>query len=700
MRGQRYRLRELDRNGRLLAGLLASALLLAPAMAFIHFAGDFGPMNDNAFVALRAYDVGTLRTPLTGQPSFAEFYGEQEVHVDHLGALHFYLLAPFVRVLGASEGTLLVSALISGAAALIAVWVVFRELGRRAGMVAGVVMALVMFTAGAGSLMNPVSSAVAGYPLFCSAVLAWGLMCGDDRLLPLATGVLSFGVQMHLSVGPTMLVLGLVALVGVIVAWWRAGVVRNATAGLRAIRIGATSVVIGVVLWAPVILQQLFGKSPNLTALVRYASDSSVENKGRASALYQLANVLGWPPLLGRTNLHGFHLLNPPGTVSRLTAAMVLGVLVVAGARWWEESRPDGDGSPRSADASTAAHRRLLLVVMVGVLMVAGYLNGSRVPVGLEEARIVFYHWIWPLSFFVTLVVALLTWELAGPIVRGQEALKSLAAAWPPGTQRRVAAGAAVVVMVGLAVTSVRLERPTNSLFAVSSQQPRQVYESLADQIIGRRDALSAPVLLLTRGQVLIGEHHSGLALALEERGIPVLHSPTVRSFVSPDRIMEPEEVASALVLVVHRSPDWQSGIDGDDLPGRRIASYEVLPHVDMENYRYLVQQLEESAETARFGPEMDEYLVDKHGPEGRALFVTGLESLVTNPSGYLLDVNVVEALLEIPLESIDLDPARLERLRDDLKASTLPDGYRAELAFYMQVRLVTGDELDALLER
>lgn len=464
MCGERYRLRDLDRSGRLLAALVGSALLLAPVMAFLHFWGDFGPMNDNAFMALRAYDVGTPRTPLTGQPSFAEFYGDGEVRVDHIGPLHLYVLAPFVRIFGAAVGMPLVSLLISGSAALLSVWVIFRQLGSRAGVAAGVVMALVMFAAGAGSLMNPVSSAIAGYPLFCSAVLAWALLCGDDRLLPLATGVLSFSVQMHLSVGPTMMVLGMVCLAGISIAWWHRGAARDPAVRRRAVRLGVLSAVIGAGLWAPVILQQLFGQHPNLTALVRYARDSSVETKGSTSALYQLTNVLGWPPLLAETRLHGFYLLNKPGAATWMSAGAVAVILGFAGIRWWRVARAQANGRGEDDLTATLAHRRMLLVVMAGALVVAGYLNGSRVPVGLEEARLVFYHWIWPLSFFVTLVLVLLAFELAGPIANRREVLGKLASAWPPGTLRRMAAGAAVAVMAAVAVTSVRLDRPSNEL--------------------------------------------------------------------------------------------------------------------------------------------------------------------------------------------------------------------------------------------
>ena len=101
----------------------------------------------------------------------------------------------------------LVSIFIVGSCVLLAVWVVFRQLGPVSGALAAVILGTITFTTGASSLVDPVSSNIAGYPLLCSAVLLWCVVCGDARLLPLTVGIVSFALQQHLSVIPSCVVL-------------------------------------------------------------------------------------------------------------------------------------------------------------------------------------------------------------------------------------------------------------------------------------------------------------------------------------------------------------------------------------------------------------------------------------------------------------------------------------------------------------
>ena len=202
-----FRLRDLDRRARWVALAFALALALAPILAFAWVVPEWAPAADPALMGLRALDVGTSHTPLIGQPSSSRDYGGGTRNVDHLGPTHFYLLAAPVRLLGGDIGMPLVSVLIVGGCVLIAAWAVFRQLGPAAGVLAAVVLGTITFTTGASSLVDPVSSNIAGYPLLCSAVLLWCVVCGDVRLLPLTVGVVSFAMQQHLSVVPACLVL-------------------------------------------------------------------------------------------------------------------------------------------------------------------------------------------------------------------------------------------------------------------------------------------------------------------------------------------------------------------------------------------------------------------------------------------------------------------------------------------------------------
>lgn len=115
----------------------------------------------------------------------------------------------------------------------------------------------------------------------------------------------------------------------------------------------------------------------------------------------QVTHVLAYPPMLVDTQLHGTDLLAEPQTSARLSAAVVLAVLAIAGYRWLR-----------------AGDNRATLVMIVGVLVAAGLANGSKVPGGVEEGRLSFYHWIWPLSFFVLLALANVVIDLVRHAVR------------------------------------------------------------------------------------------------------------------------------------------------------------------------------------------------------------------------------------------------------------------------------------------
>src|SRR5205085_8106327 len=113
----------------------------------------------------------------------------------------FYLLAVPLRVLGMSAGPLLTAAAINAAFGLIALWVFFRRLGLTAMLWAGVLLLAVMWSGGTAVLTDTLSSNMTMYSVLCTAVLAWALIDGDIRLLPLAAFVASYAAQQHLAAG-------------------------------------------------------------------------------------------------------------------------------------------------------------------------------------------------------------------------------------------------------------------------------------------------------------------------------------------------------------------------------------------------------------------------------------------------------------------------------------------------------------------
>jgi hypothetical protein len=497
--------------------LFALALCVAPLVAFVWATPDWTAAGDPALMGIRALDVGTSRTPLVGQPSSGAFYVEGGRQIFHPGPWHFYLLAGPVRLFG-SMGMALVSVLIVGACLLVSAWAVFRQLGASAAMIAAIALGAITFTTGASELINPISSRAAGYPLLCSSVLLWCVLIGDLRLLPLTTAVVSFTAQQHLSVGPAVAVLTVGALAGLVGELfvhgrWRAPRVRREFAWAC-----GWSVLVGLVMWAPPLIDQLFGEG-NLGRLVRYTGDRDHETLGITSAFRQVAHSLGMPPLLGQLDFSGRWILAEPSFFTWLSALVVVLVVTVLGIRWWSTNR-----------------RKSGLAIMVGIAAVAGLANGSSVPLGAhEELRPAFYHWAFVLAFFVCVVLGLGLVDLARSTRFRGRALAPLLT---------VVALAAIVLPSAL---NPLLERRTNTLRGVPALWRSNRFDSLSDAVAAHRDQLGAQTVLM--GGAVWFAYREALALDLDRRGVDVRHSLDMRGFVDDDRLVDRATVTSGLVL-------------------------------------------------------------------------------------------------------------------------------------------------------
>jgi hypothetical protein len=586
-------------------------------------------------MGLRALDVGTSHTPLTGQPSSSRDYGGGTRNVNHLGPTHFYLLAAPVRLLGGDIGMPLVSILIVGSCVLIAAWAVFRQLGPAAGVLAAVVLGAITFTTGASSLVDPVSSNIAGYPLLCSAVLLWCVVCGDARLLPLTVAVVSFAMQQHLSVVPAGLVLTAGAAVGTALSLgrgrrWRQREVRHEWA-----RWGVRSALVGLVLWAPVLLQQVLGDG-NVSRLVGFAGTDR-ETLGGASALRQVVHALGLPPLLGHTRLTGRSLIVAVPPEGWLSAGAIAAVVAWLGARWWR-SRP----------------RQAALAVMVGVAALAGLLTGSTVPVGLEESRLVLYHWCFVLALFTWLVLGLGVLELAP-----RRRLTSRRATVPALTALALLA---IVVPAGL---NPILDRPTNTLIAAHGFLERRFVEQLTDAVLAHRDELGAQTVVLGRDESPFVQYDDALAFALTERGLDVRHPRSSHGFVHDGRLVDRDAVESGIVLV----PGTE--LRTVRLPGRLVADVDVQPRFDVAAYRKLLAQAR-SGGPVRVGRATERAIEET--PDARLRFVLafGLGNLHDDPARTLVRP-VLEFLRDHPVESPRLDPRLIERTLETAPADWTP---------------------------
>ena len=77
--------------------------------------------------------------------------------------------------------------------------VVLRRAGLGVALGVSVLLMWTTWSTGTAVLTDPISSNVGGYPLLAAAVLAWALLLGDLRLLPLAVAAVTFAAQQHLA---------------------------------------------------------------------------------------------------------------------------------------------------------------------------------------------------------------------------------------------------------------------------------------------------------------------------------------------------------------------------------------------------------------------------------------------------------------------------------------------------------------------
>ena len=598
-------------------------------------------------MGLRALDVGTSNTPLTGQPSSsATFYDRSIRNVDHLGPTHFYLLAAPVRLLGGDIGMPLVSILIVGSCVLVAAWAVFRQLGPAAGVLAAVVLGTITFTTGASSLVDPTSSNISRYPLLCSAVLLWCVVCGDVRLLPLAVGVVSFTTQQHLSVLPAGLVLIAGAVVGTAVSLARDGRWRRRETRREWARWGGRAALVGLVLWAPVLLQQVLTDDGNLSRLVEF-SGRDRETLGGASAVRQVVHTLGLPPRLGRTGLTGRSFIAAVTPAQWLSAVAVVAVVAWLGARW-RRARP----------------RQAALAAMAGVAAVAGLVTGSSVPAGAEEGRLVFYHWSFVLSLFTWLVLGLGVLELG----RRTSLIRSRA------TVPALTALALVAILVPAGVNPI-LDRPSNTIFDAHGFLEGQFVDQLTDSVLAHRAELGAQTLLLSRNEPPFAPFHEALGFALTQRGLDVRYTRRARHFVHDGRLVDRDTVETAIVLVPDRP------VHTVTVPGRLLADIDVQPGFDATTYRKLLAQARSGE--VRVGRAAERAIEQVSDDRIRFMLAFGLGKLRNDPAR-TLNRAVLEFLRDHPIESPQLDQKLIERTLE-----TAPDGWTPETTLRIRLYLV-----------
>jgi hypothetical protein len=381
-------------EGRLV--LLAVALAVLPFLvaAVRGIRRGWQPTGDDAFTAIRAWDVFSSNPPLLGTWSSASAYMGRQIN--HPGPLHFDLLAVPVRLLGHAGGTALGTALVNVAAVVGIAWLVRRRMGSAAAALATGFCALLAWSQGSEMLYEPWSQYAPLWPFALFLVAAWCAVAGDVVALPVMVVAGSVALQTHLSYA--LLVPGLagfVVVVGVVVLLRR----RRSDPGVwparrrRALRWGLVTLAAVLLTWAQPLVENFAGEGEgNLYAL---AGSSDVENPTPTTeiGLRVLGGTVALPPawLPPSYGSPAFDFSGSGRSVVLCTGALVAlaGALALLG---WRAGR-------RGSRAAAAGAGTALVALGLAVASVWH----APVRFGLTPN---YFRWLWPLGMVVWLALA------------------------------------------------------------------------------------------------------------------------------------------------------------------------------------------------------------------------------------------------------------------------------------------------------
>ncbi|MBI2709542.1 MAG: hypothetical protein HYX34_07585 [Actinobacteria bacterium] len=452
------------------------------------------PILDLAMTELRVRDVFTSRTPLIGLPGRIGVLGQKQG--SHPGPLSFWLLAPVYRLLGSSAWAMEVGTVVLHLAAIaLALWLAHRRGGQglALGLAAG--LAVLVRSYGASALTQPWNPYL---PLLWWTVVllaVWCVLCGDMVGLPVAVAAGSLAAQTHLPYVGLAGGMGLLALVGVVLAFRRAepgGPRRRVAFWLGG------SIALGLVLWSGPIIDQLTVEPANGTLLVDYFRNPPEDPVGLATGVRMLLLHLDVWRLV---TAQGANTPSLAAAASAPAGSLVPGAVVLA-----------------LFGASAVAAWRLRHRALVRLHVVVAFALGlGAVSISRIFGLLWYYLMIWAWGITTLLVVAV-GWTLAEVVRRRLAPGARLRAA-------RVAAGGLVVVLVTsstvLGVDAASVDQPAPQLSAAMAGIVPKVVAQMAD---GSRPGLGRDerYLVTWTDAMHIGSQGIALVDELERDGFDV----------------------------------------------------------------------------------------------------------------------------------------------------------------------------------
>jgi hypothetical protein len=353
--------------------------------------GGWIPAADDGYWAIMARSVFSSHPPLLGSSSSGGLTSGTGFH--HLGPIAFYVLAPFVAVLG-GVGVAVGAAGVNAASAVFAGIVVRDGVGPRAGWVALVGSAALALTMGSELLVDPWNPHLAVLPFWFGLCGSWAVLRGATRWAAPTLFALWLAVQTHLSFAPLGVLVAAVTLAATARWCWVEARRAGGTPG-RAWNPLAWALAVSFVANLPVLVQQFFGAGPgNVTAVLEGGNDQGAAigvGAGLGLVSQPLLQVWNWGPGSWRHHVVGAWELAPPWPLALVVA-------VSGGLFWWAVRRR------RIATAVDLVH--------AGWLLAVGSVVATTLPYRLFGAPMSLARWIWPVALFVQVVVLVAALDL------------------------------------------------------------------------------------------------------------------------------------------------------------------------------------------------------------------------------------------------------------------------------------------------
>ena len=472
------------------------ALALAPFVwtAITQRSMTWTPVFDLAMIELRVRDTSVGRLPRLGLVGRIG----TEAHVgSHPGPLAFYLLAPVYRLLGSSSWALQVAALVyHGAAVVVAVLLGRRRAGRPGAVAVAVLLGLVIQGYGMSTLAEPWNPFLPVLWFVVCLLAVWSVVAGDRPMLLVAVFAAAVCAQTHVPyLAMTTGLLGLGAAACLAAEGVRRPSVRRGLPWL------AGAGVLGLVLWAPPLIEQVTGdERGNLSVLVDHFATPPEEPLGLRTGGRLLLQRLDLWHVVHDTPREPGHFI---GLLHRYVPVAERGVVTAAA---WALAAVASSVWLRPRRALVALH------VVVGIGLFGAWLALSRI---FGAPLYYLMLWVWSLTALAGIGVA---WTLVELALRARPGVVA------PERRRQVALGltaVGVVVVAGLSLRLMTQPRPLPLGQASVGQQLGRLMPDTARGLDGRGGREGR--WLVTWSDVAhLGSQGYGLVNELERRGFDV----------------------------------------------------------------------------------------------------------------------------------------------------------------------------------